>query len=226
MEAVILAAGRGSRFGALTADIPKPMLRLAGVPIIERLMVEATYAGVERFYVCVGYLGERIIEHLGDGERLGVHIEYCRQKAATPESAFMAGLEQVRGDAFLCLCGDTFIRREALSSFVGRFYARNADALFALDTGNESNTIRVELDRASGGRILGPSDRPDAWPIAYDMIMKTSAARLFNARSPFTRQMDGLADKLRLEATEIPMTNMNTAAEYEAMNALFESGAV
>ena len=79
--AVILAAGRGTRMGALTRDA-EAAARGRGRPLIEHVLRGVAAAGVRRAMVVVGHLGEQIEEALGDGERLGLAITYCRQERA------------------------------------------------------------------------------------------------------------------------------------------------
>lgn len=73
---LIMAGGRGLRLGALTANTPKPMVPLAGVPMIERLILKAKSSGFYEFVISIHYLGKRIVDYLGDGARLGVQISY------------------------------------------------------------------------------------------------------------------------------------------------------
>lgn len=79
MRAVILAAGRGKRMGALTRDLPKPMIEVAGRPVIEHIILSIARAGVAEFVIVTRYLGEVIEARLGDGSGLGVKIDYVRQ---------------------------------------------------------------------------------------------------------------------------------------------------
>jgi dTDP-glucose pyrophosphorylase len=82
--AVILAGGRGVRLGALTRELPKPMVPVAGRPILERIVLHLVGAGVTRIYLAVNYLAERIEEHFGDGHELGASIEYLREDPSRP----------------------------------------------------------------------------------------------------------------------------------------------
>lgn len=82
--AVILAGGRGIRLGALTRELPKPMMPVAGRPILERIVLHLVGAGVTRVYLAVNYLAERIEDHFGDGRHLGASIEYLREDPDHP----------------------------------------------------------------------------------------------------------------------------------------------
>ncbi|HUS32002.1 MAG TPA: nucleotidyltransferase family protein, partial [Kofleriaceae bacterium] len=74
--AIIMAGGRGSRLAPLTDDVPKPMLRVAGSPILERIVLHLVNQGVKRIYLAINYLGHIIQAHFGDGARFGARIEY------------------------------------------------------------------------------------------------------------------------------------------------------
>ena len=87
MKALIIAAGQGSRLGDSTGAKPKPLVRLLGLSLIERVVLTAKEAGINEFVVTVGYLEHEIKANLGDGKRLGVRIDYVESK------------EQEKGDA-------------------------------------------------------------------------------------------------------------------------------
>jgi len=76
MKAVILAGGQGKRLRPLTNDVPKPLVEVAGKPIIVHQIEWLKKYGVREFIVTVGYLKEKFIESLGSGRRYGVHISY------------------------------------------------------------------------------------------------------------------------------------------------------
>lgn len=78
MQAVILAAGRGTRMGSLTDDIPKPMLPLLGRPMLE-WKLEMLPRKIDEVILTIGYLGDRIESHFGD-EWGGRNIRYVRHK--------------------------------------------------------------------------------------------------------------------------------------------------
>ena len=78
-KAVLLAAGRGSRLGALTEELPKPLLTVAGRPIIVHILDGLRRAGIEEITVVTGYLGDVLERELGNGEASGLLLRYVRQ---------------------------------------------------------------------------------------------------------------------------------------------------
>ena len=76
MKVMILAAGRGERMGSLTDSCPKPLLEVAGKPLIEHHILALKAQGFSEFVINVAYLGQQIIDTLGSGQRWGVDIVY------------------------------------------------------------------------------------------------------------------------------------------------------
>lgn len=74
--AVIVAGGFGKRLAPVTNNIPKPMVRVAGRPILEHLVLHLAAAGVRRIFLSVNYLGHVIEDHFGDGSAFGCSVEY------------------------------------------------------------------------------------------------------------------------------------------------------
>ena len=73
-QAMILAAGRGKRMMPLTRDIPKPMLRIGNMTLIEDKIIRLSEAGIKKIVINTGYLGSYIHEHVGDGSKYGIEI--------------------------------------------------------------------------------------------------------------------------------------------------------
>ncbi len=79
MKAMILAAGLGTRMRPLTNDTPKPMLKVAGLPLIEHQVRRLVAAGITHIVINHAYLGEQIEEYLNDGSALGCSIQYSAE---------------------------------------------------------------------------------------------------------------------------------------------------
>jgi len=77
--AVIMAGGKGTRLAPLTTSVPKPMIRVAGRPILERIVLNLLGFGIRRIFLSINHLGHLVEEHFGDGKRFGCRIEYLRE---------------------------------------------------------------------------------------------------------------------------------------------------
>jgi dTDP-glucose pyrophosphorylase len=77
---VIMAGGLGTRLGALTRDVPKPMLTVGSRPILETIVRLIAEQGFERVYMAVNYKAELIEAHFGDGSGMGIDIRYLREQ--------------------------------------------------------------------------------------------------------------------------------------------------
>ena len=80
MKALIIAAGKGSRLESLSKGQSKPLIKLLGLSLLERVILTAKEAGIVEFIIVIGFLGERIKEKLGKGDNYGVKITYIENK--------------------------------------------------------------------------------------------------------------------------------------------------
>jgi len=80
MQAIIMAAGAGTRLKPLTDTMPKAMVSINGKPILQLIIEQLKTVGVTDFVVIVHYLKDKIIDYFGDGKKLGVKIHYAEQK--------------------------------------------------------------------------------------------------------------------------------------------------
>jgi UDP-N-acetylglucosamine diphosphorylase/glucosamine-1-phosphate N-acetyltransferase len=106
MQAIVLAAGEGSRMRPLTARRPKVMLPVAGKPLLEQIVVRAKEAGINSFVFVVGYGQGSVMSHFGDGGRLDVKIDYAVQDKQLGTGHALQAAEQKAVDRFLVLNGD------------------------------------------------------------------------------------------------------------------------
>ena len=79
---VLMVGGRGERLRPLTDKVPKPLLRIGGATIVERLVQSFRRAGVDEVYLTVNYLAEQFEDRFGSGEALGVQLHYVREEQA------------------------------------------------------------------------------------------------------------------------------------------------
>jgi UDP-N-acetylglucosamine diphosphorylase / glucose-1-phosphate thymidylyltransferase / UDP-N-acetylgalactosamine diphosphorylase / glucosamine-1-phosphate N-acetyltransferase / galactosamine-1-phosphate N-acetyltransferase len=122
MKAVILAAGKGTRMKELTNDVPKPMLRVHGKPILEHIITGLMTAGVREFFIVTGWQAEAIEDYFGDGAKWNVRIAYGRQivQDGTGKAPELAK-EFVGASPFLLTYGDILVKPETYQQMVKRF---------------------------------------------------------------------------------------------------------
>ncbi|HEX2106608.1 MAG TPA: nucleotidyltransferase family protein [Nitrososphaera sp.] len=108
MKTVILAGGFGKRLRPLTETRPKPMIEVSNIPIIEWQIRWLRRFGLKDFVICVGYMKEMILDHLGNGSRFESQIEYSFEEKALGTGGALLNAKQFvsREDSFFVLNGD------------------------------------------------------------------------------------------------------------------------
>ena len=114
MQAIILAAGEGSRMRPLTSKRPKVMLPVCGKPILEQIVLRAKEAGVESFVFVVGYGADAVKSHFGDGSNLGARIDYAIQDRQLGTGHALLAAEAMAEDRFVVLNGDVLPDAESM----------------------------------------------------------------------------------------------------------------
>lgn len=107
---MILAAGVGERMRPLTERTPKPLLRVAGMPLIEHHIRRLAAAGIRELVVNVSHLGEQIVQFCGDGSSWGVAIAYSPEPAPLETAGgILQALPLLGTQPFLVVNGDIWI---------------------------------------------------------------------------------------------------------------------
>lgn len=107
---VIMAGGEGKRLWPLTHDCPKPMLQVAGRPLLEIILQQCLDAGFEDFYFAVNYLKEQIQSYFHDGSAWGARIRYLEEDIPLGTAGALNLLPQRPDHPFLVLNGDVLTR--------------------------------------------------------------------------------------------------------------------
>jgi NDP-sugar pyrophosphorylase family protein len=105
MMAVILAGGKGTRLQPFTMTIPKPLLPLGDVPIIEVVLRQLAAAGVERVVLTLGHMAHLFTASIGDGSRFGLQMEYCAEEEPLGTAGPLRLVRDLEDD-FLVMNGD------------------------------------------------------------------------------------------------------------------------
>ena len=184
MQCVILCAGKGTRMGALTAETPKPLLKVCGKPIIKHI-VEALPSEVDELILVVGYLEEQIREYCGSAY-LGKRVQYCVQEnyAGGTGDALLCAKDLITGP-FLFMYGDDIHGREALraaASCPHAMLAMESDTpeRFGVVMQNSDGTLREIIEKPENPEsnlvnISGFVITPDIF--TYDFPVSDSGER-------------------------------------------------
>ena len=165
--ALVMAGGRGSRLGELTKSLPKPLLKVAGRPVIEWILLHLVSEGIRKVYVSTGYLAEEIENHLGNGADFGCEIKYLRDPEGRPlGSGGPLGLLSAEGltTPFIAMNGD-LMTRFGLREMLSAHQRLGNDVTIAALTYTVDIPFGV-LETGKGGRVTAMSEKPSAsWPV-------------------------------------------------------------
>lgn len=106
MQVIIMAGGKGTRISSVNSEVPKPLLEIAGKPILVWQILALKKQGINEFVICVGHLGEKIKNYLKDGSELGVSIRYITEKEPLGTAGALYYLKDDIKEDFLLLNGD------------------------------------------------------------------------------------------------------------------------
>jgi len=155
--AVVMAGGRGTRLHPITEHLPKSMIKVAGRPILERLLLHLVGFGIKRVFLAIHYMGSVIEEHFGDGTRFGCRIEYLRETEALGTGGALALLRERPHDPLLIINGDLVTQVNVENML--RFHTNGA-YLATLGVRRYSHQIPFGCLKLDGERILHFEEKP------------------------------------------------------------------
>ena len=147
MKVVIMAGGRGTRISSIASDIPKPMIKIEGKPVLEHEIECLRRQGFTDIIITVSHLGNIIIDYFGDGSKFGVKIEYFFEKEPLGNAGALFKLKDKLKEDFLLL---------------------NADSVFDIDF-----TRFVEFHKNKGG-LVTLFTHPNSHPYDSGLIIVDS----------------------------------------------------
>ncbi|MFC2053442.1 NDP-sugar synthase [Chloroflexota bacterium] len=106
MKAVILAGGKGARLAPYSKILPKPLMPIGDMPILEILLHQLKKAGITEVIITVGHLAELLRAFFNDGERFGLKIEYSIEEVPLGTAGPLSLVASNLGETFLVANGD------------------------------------------------------------------------------------------------------------------------
>ena len=156
---VIMAGGMGTRLLPYTENCPKPLLHVAGKPMLEHIIERAKLEGFNHFVIAIHYLGQMIEEHFGDGKSLRVKIDYLREKTPLGTAGALSLLDPIPEAPFIVTNGDviTDIRYAELLDFHTRHCAASTMAVRVHEWQHPFGVVQT-----NGVEIVGFEEKPIA----------------------------------------------------------------
>ncbi len=107
--AVVMAGGQGMRLHPLTENLPKPMIKVAGRPILERIILHLVSYGIRRIFLSVNHLAQVIEDYFEDGSNYGATIEYLREDEPLGSGGALSLLPEIPEHPLLVMNGDLIV---------------------------------------------------------------------------------------------------------------------
>ncbi len=122
MKAVILAAGKGTRMRELTNELPKPMLKWHGTPILEHILKGVLATGIRDVFIVTGFRAEVVENYFGDGSKWNLRIAYGRQlvQDGTGKAPELAR-EFIGAAPFFLSYGDILVKPDTYHRIIHRY---------------------------------------------------------------------------------------------------------
>jgi len=157
-QAVIMVGGKGTRLRPLTETCPKPALPVLDKPCLMYLIESVAAAGIKEVILACGYRSQQLVESIGDGSELGVHISYSFEDEPLGTAGAIKKVEDMLGDTFVAANGDVFADID-MKEEIDEHFSSGATvtmSLIPVDNPCEFGIARVGTD----GRISEFKEKP------------------------------------------------------------------
>jgi UDP-N-acetylglucosamine diphosphorylase / glucose-1-phosphate thymidylyltransferase / UDP-N-acetylgalactosamine diphosphorylase / glucosamine-1-phosphate N-acetyltransferase / galactosamine-1-phosphate N-acetyltransferase len=157
MQGIVLGAGKGSRLGSVTSDRSKAMLPVTGVPIIERVMEDMAFCGIDEFIVVAGPHDDEMARYFAGRDNVQIKIQ---REPAGMADALACAAPAVTGDFVLSAC-DNLVSRADMGRLISALRSdQGADAVLALATVPMESTGRSGIVELEGERVRLIVEKP------------------------------------------------------------------
>lgn len=158
MKAIIMAGGKGTRLAPYTAVLPKPLMPLGDMPILELILRQLKYYGVTEVILAVNHLSHIIRAFFDDGERLGMRISYTYEDQPLGTAGPLGAAIDELSEHFLLLNGDLLCNLD-FGHFVANHLKHGAQASIATyvrEIKSDFGVLSIDEQR----NLLGYSEKP------------------------------------------------------------------
>jgi NDP-sugar pyrophosphorylase family protein len=228
MRAIILAGGRGSRLKPFSVVIPKPLVPIGEMPILEILIRQLKAQGFDWITLSVGYLSALIEAYCGDGARWDVRLDYVRETEPLGTAGFLGLLSDLTEDRLLVVNGDTFTDLD-----MGRVY-REHDPEDAATICAKRRSTTVEfgvLEMDDAGRLQEYREKPTLTydvSIGVNILSAWMISSLVQPNVPLEmpdllRRVAGVGRTVRVRQTDAYWLDLGRMSDLEAAVEVFSA---
>jgi len=157
LKAVILAGGKGTRLSPYTKILPKPLMPIGDMPILEILLLQMKRAGVDEAILTVGHMAGLLRAFFEDGQRIGVHIRYSYENTPLGTAGPLALVDGLT-DTFLVANGDVLTTLD-----IGKLVAFHKEQGGVATIAMHQRHVKIDLgvmECEDGHRIIGYNEKP------------------------------------------------------------------
>lgn len=159
MQAILMAGGQGRRLRPITAVLPKPLVPIGDISVLEMVLRQLRWYGFDNVVLCVGYRSELIMAVVGDGRRYGLDVRYEVEEEPLGTIGPLARIDRLE-DNFLVMNGD--ICTDLDFGFLLRWHkAHEAPASVSLHPRREKLELGIIHLSDSGERLTGFEEKPE-----------------------------------------------------------------
>jgi len=218
---VIMAGGMGVRLRPQTNNLPKPLLSVANKPMLEHIIDRAKVEGFTHFIIAIHYLGHMIEEYFGNGDRLGVKIEYLREDVPLGTAGALSLLSPPN-EAFVVTNGDviTDIRYGEMIDFHNRYSSSATMAVRVHEWEHPFGVVKTD-----GVDIVNFEEKPIARSHINAGVYVINSENLSELTSNEHCDMPDLFERLKLNGKRIiaypmhePWLDVGRPADLEKAN--------
>ena len=231
-----MSGGRGTRISELFPDIPKPLIPICGKPVLEHEIECLREQGFADIILTVSHMAEKIIEYFGDGERLGVHIDYFVEDKPLGNAGALFRIKDKLTEDFLLLNADSVFNID-FNRFVAFHKEHNALAtLFTHpnDHPYDSGLIIADEDKSVQKWLAKEDERPEFYKNRVNAGLHIISPKLLNNEinlpkidldRHLLKPLAGMGKMFCYDSPEY-VKDMGTPERFEAVTRDFESGKV
>lgn len=155
---LIMAGGRGERLKPLTDSTPKPLLTIAGQPLIEILLKRLSSQGFRKIWIAVHYRAEDIVNAIGDGKELDLEIQFLREKIPLGTAGALKLLPEFDPPVPILVCNSDLMNGADFGAIVDHHVSKSAVATMAVS--QHLTEIPYGVAHVEGGKLVSLEEKP------------------------------------------------------------------